>query len=50
VQPVDLRLTIIKPLGATWLIALMDYLQLHPEFVTNGFRKAGLVVEVLPCL
>jgi len=43
VQPVDLRLTIIKPLGATWLIALMDNLQLHPEFVINGFRKAGLV-------
>ena len=43
VEPFDLRLVIVKPLGATWLIALMDYLQLHPEFVINGFRKAGLV-------
>ena len=30
VQPVDLLLTIVKPLNATWIKNLMDYLQLHP--------------------
>ena len=43
VKPVDLQLTIMKPLGATWLIKLLDYLQLNPEFAINGFRKAGLL-------
>lgn len=43
VKPVDLRLTIMKPLGATWLIKLLDYLQLNPEFAINGFRSAGLL-------
>ena len=43
VQPVDLRLTIVKPLSATWIMNLMDYLQLHPEFGINVFRKAGLM-------
>ena len=43
VQPVDLCLTIVKPLSATWIKNLMDYLQLHQEFAINGFRKAGLL-------
>ena len=43
VKPVDLRLTIMKPLGATWLIKLLDYLQLNPEFAINSFCSAGLL-------
>ena len=43
VQPVDLCLTIVKPLNATWIKNLMDYLQLHPEFAINSFCKAGLL-------
>ena len=39
----DLHLTIVKPLSATWIKNQMDYLQLHPEFAINGFRKAGLL-------
>ena len=41
VQPVDLHLTIVKPLSATWTKNLMDYLQLQPEFAINDFCKAG---------
>ena len=38
---VDLRLVQVKPLAATWLIKLMDYLKQHPEVAKNGFRKSG---------
>jgi len=39
---VDLNMSIMKPLGATWLIKLIDYLKLNPQLVVNGFHKAGL--------
>ena len=43
VKLVDLSLVRVKPLAATWLIRLMDYLKQHPEIAKNGFRKAGLL-------
>ena len=39
---VDLRLTVVKPLGAHWMIQLYDYLKLHPEIIKNGFKGAGI--------
>ena len=38
VKLVDFHLTRVKPLAATWLIRLMDYLKMHPEIAVNGFR------------
>ena len=35
---VDLRLNVVKPLGAQWMIQLYDYLKLHPEIIKNGFN------------
>ena len=35
---VDLRLTIVKPLGAQWLISLCDYFKGKPDIVRNGFH------------
>lgn len=43
VQPVDLRLSIVKPIGAKWMIALSDYIKSHPEMIINGFKKTGIV-------
>ena len=39
---VDLRLNVVKPLGAQWMIQLYDYLKLHPEVIKNGFKGAGI--------
>ena len=44
VQNVDLHLNIVKPLSATWMIKLFDYLLLNPEIARNGFRKAGFTI------
>ena len=41
--PVDLRLSIVKPLGARWIIKLFDYLTSKPDIIKNGFKGAGIV-------
>ena len=41
-QPVDMRLIIMKPLGARWIVALYDYFKLHPNIIVNGFKGAGI--------
>ena len=41
--PVDLRMSIMKPLGARWLVSLHDYLQENNSIIKNGFKAAGIV-------
>ena len=48
VQPVDVRLSIVKPIGAKWMIAVSDYIRSHPEMIINGFKKVG-IVDFLKC-
>ena len=43
VTPVDLRLSIVKPLGAQWMIQLYDYMKSKPEIIHNGFKAVGIV-------
>ncbi len=45
VQPVDLRMSIVKPLGAKWMISLYDYMKSKPDIIKNGFRQAGIVIQ-----
>ncbi len=40
--PVDLKLSIVKPVGAKWLIKLYDYFKTKPEIIINGFKGAGI--------
>ena len=42
-QPVDLRLSVVKPLGAKWLVDLFDYMKTKPEIIRNGFKEAGIL-------
>lgn len=37
-EPVDLRLTIMKPLGANWMISLHKYFKSNPTIIQNGFN------------
>ena len=39
---VDLRLNVVKPLGARWTIQLYDYLKLNPKIIKNGCNGAGI--------
>ena len=42
-QPVDLRLSIMKPVGGRWMIELYDYLKSRPDIIVNGFRHVGIL-------
>ena len=41
-EPIDLKLSSIKPLGAQWMIKAHDYVKSHPEIVVNRFRGSGI--------
>ena len=43
VQPVDPCLTVVKPLGARWMMKFFDYMQQNPSIIKNRFIKAGIV-------
>ena len=40
---VDLRMSIMKPLGACWLVGLYDYLKENNSIIENGFKAAGIL-------
>lgn len=42
-QPVDLKLSTMKPLGARWMIELYNYLKLNPQIIINGFKEVGIL-------
>ena len=42
-QPADLRLSIVKPMGAKWMCDLYDYLKSKPDIIHNGFIATGLL-------
>ena len=46
-NPVDLRLSIVKPLSAKWFVQLSDYFKAHPEIIKNGFKGACITYEML---
>lgn len=41
-RPVDLRLSVLKPMGAKWLINAFAYIQDNPDIIKNGFKEAGI--------
>ena len=47
VTPVDLRLSVVKPLGAQWMIELYVYLKSKPKIIQNGFRAVALKTSSL---
>ena len=44
--PVDMRLSTIKPVHATWLIEAYNYIKSRPEIVINGFKAAGILDRI----
>ena len=43
---VDLAMSIVKPLGAQWLIDLNEYMQSNPSIIINGFNGILQVVKL----
>ena len=38
-----MRLSIMKPIGAQWLLEMYEYFKSHPNLIINGFRAAGIL-------
>ena len=41
-KPVDLKLSVMKPLGARSMIQLYDHFKNSPEVIVNGFKATGI--------
>ena len=42
VVPVNLRMSIMKPLGAAWLVGAYNYIKAKDSMVKNSFKAAGI--------
>ena len=42
VTPVNLNMSIVKPLSLKWMKEVCDYLKSIPEIIVNGFKEAGI--------
>ena len=42
ITPVDLRLSVVKPLSAQWMIKLYDHLKKRPDIIVHGFKGTGM--------
>ena len=40
--PIKLPLSVMKPLGAKWLMKAFNHIQSHPTMIKNGFKAAGI--------
>ena len=40
--PVDLHLSVMKPLNAIWLNEAQKYLQNNPSIIRNGLKASGI--------
>ena len=43
---VDMQLTVMKEVGANWLVSMYDYLRGKPEICKNGFVKVGIPLAI----
>lgn len=39
---VDLSMSVVKPVDATWLMNTFQYIKSKPTIIVNGFKHAGL--------
>ena len=38
----DLRLSVVKPLSAKWMMNMLNYIKARPEIIVCGFRNSGI--------
>ena len=45
VVPVDVKISMMKPLGTRWLVSLHDYITTNKPIVLNGFKDIAKFVH-----
>jgi len=43
--PIDLKMSIVKPLGVQWMLNMYKYITSRPDIIKNGFCKCGIKTE-----
>ena len=43
---VDVRISVVKPLHAKWIVKFYDSVRSKPELVKNGWQKAGIAEKI----
>ena len=43
IQPADMCMSTVKPLGAKWIIEAFDYIKNEPSIIKNGFKEADII-------
>jgi len=46
---VDTRMSVMKPIGASWLKSLFTYLEENQMIAKNGFKAAGCSYKLIAC-
>lgn len=46
IQPVDMSFVAMKVWSAKWLVEMAEYLANNPEFMINGFKRAGILAAL----
>ena len=43
IQPINLRMPIMKEVGAKWLVRMAEYISDNPHLIVNGFVRSGII-------
>ena len=40
---VDVHVSVVKPLHATWIVKYCDYARTKPQLIINGWKESGII-------
>ena len=43
-ESIDLKMSVVKPLSAKWMLGLYDYMKSKPDIIRNGFHGSGISI------
>ena len=44
-ESIDLKMSVVKPLSAKWMLGLYDYMKSKPDIIRNGFHGSGISIK-----
>ena len=44
-ESIDLKMSVVKPLSAKWMLCLHDYMKSKPDIIRNGFHGSRIILK-----
>lgn len=41
-EPIDMSMAVMKNISAKWFVKMAEYIADNPQFIVNGFKRAGI--------